>query len=88
MGRGACAVAACEAGYYCPAASTHGRARECGEGHYCPPGSASPVPVARGMVGVGGGGPNTRAAQAACPTCCPDGATRCAAPRDALYARA
>ena len=87
-GRGACAVAACEAGYYCPAASTHGRARECGEGHYCPPGSASPVPVAPGMVGVGGGGPTTRAAQAACPTCCPDGATRCAAPRDALYARA
>ncbi|KAH8056628.1 hypothetical protein JL722_7467 [Aureococcus anophagefferens] len=51
-GRGACAVAACEAGYCA-------RRRR-----------------------------RTARARAACPTCCPDGATRCAAPRDALYARA
>ena len=75
----------CIPGYYCPEGSTHGRQHECGEGHYCPPGSASPLAVAAGLYGVGGGSSATRTGQAACPTCCPEGVPECSAPREELY---
>ncbi|KAJ1444232.1 hypothetical protein M885DRAFT_73563, partial [Pelagophyceae sp. CCMP2097] len=57
----------CEAGYFCPAASSSGRAVECGgAAFYCPEGSQAPLAVDAGYYTVGGT-VATRAEQRNCP---------------------
>lgn len=63
----------CEAGYYCPIASTSATAFPCSfgvpgqpESVFCPAGSSSPLPVTVGYYSTDGAS-GLRSAQSACP---------------------
>ena len=65
MGDDSC-TGPCEAGYYCPEASSSARERECGsELVFCEEGSGNPVNVTTGWYATGGG-ELTRTGQAEC----------------------